>query len=43
VFANYTGTSQSSSSQLPGNVLNDMYNTISFGFGFSSREPRVRP
>ena len=43
LFANYTGTGQSTSSTLPGNVLNQTLNTFSFGFGLSSREARVRP
>lgn len=43
VFANYTGRGQTSSSQLPGNVLNNTVHFISFGFGFSPREGRFRP
>ncbi len=43
VFANYTGMGQSASSLLPGSALNQMFNAISFGFGLSSRESRVRP
>ena len=43
VFANYTGRGQSTSSTLPGNVLDQTLNTFSFGFGLSSREARVRP
>jgi hypothetical protein len=43
VFANYSGTGQSTSSLLPGNTLNQTLHTISFGFGISSREPRLRP
>jgi len=42
LFANYTGTSQSTSSTLPGNVLDAPINWFSFGFGLSSREARVR-
>jgi len=43
VFANYTGRGQSTSSTLPGNVLDQTLNTFSFGFGLSSREARLRP
>ncbi len=43
VFANYTGRGQSTSSSLPGNVLDQTLNSFSFGFGLSSREARVRP
>ena len=43
VFANYTGRGQSTSSTQPGNVLDQTLNTISFGFGLSSKEARVRP
>jgi hypothetical protein len=42
LFANYTGTGQSASSTLPGNVLNQTLNSFSLGFGLSSREARVR-
>ena len=42
VFANYTARSQSTSSTLPGNVLDQTFNSFSFGFGLSSREARVR-
>lgn len=41
-FANYTGINQSSNSALPGNVVNALRQTIGFGFGYSSREARVR-
>jgi hypothetical protein len=43
VFANYTGRSQSTSSPVPSNVLNETINMFSFGFGFSPREGRLRP
>jgi hypothetical protein len=43
VFANYTGTTQTSTSSLPGNALNQTLHRLSFGFGLSSREQRVRP
>ena len=43
VYANYTGMGQTSTSQLPGNVLSQTIHVISFGFGLSSREQRVRP
>ncbi len=43
VFANYTGTGQTTTSLLPGNALNQTIHNISFGFGLSSREQRVRP
>jgi hypothetical protein len=43
VFANYTGRGQSTSYAAPGNVLNQTLNTVSFGFGLSSREARIRP
>jgi hypothetical protein len=43
VFANYTATSQTSTSVLPGNALNLTIHRLSFGFGLSSREQRVRP
>lgn len=43
VFANYTGRGQSTSYAAPGNVLNQTLNSLSFGFGLSSREARLRP
>ena len=43
VFGNYTGRTQSSNITLPGNVLNDTIHSLSFGFGLSPREARVRP
>lgn len=43
VFANYTGSNQDSTSQLPGNTLNETLHVISFGFGYASREPHLRP
>jgi hypothetical protein len=43
VFGNYTGRGQSSTSQLPGNVLNQTIHTLSFGFGLSPRQDRLRP
>jgi hypothetical protein len=43
LFANYTGRGQSVTGTFPGNVLDQTLNTISFGFGLSSREARVRP
>jgi len=43
LFANYTGRGQSTTGTLPGNVLDQTLNSISFGFGLSSREARVRP
>lgn len=42
VFANYTGTGQSTNSTQPGNVLDQTLNLFSFGFGLSSRQARVR-
>jgi hypothetical protein len=43
VFANYTGTGQSSTSPLPNNALVDTVQRLSFGFGISSREQRAKP
>lgn len=43
LFANYTGRGQSITGTFPGNVLDQTLNTVSFGFGLSSREARVRP
>lgn len=37
VFANYTAITQSSSSSLPSNVLNQLMQTVSFGIGYSPR------
>lgn len=34
-FANYTATSQSSSAQVPSNVLNQLMQVVSFGISFS--------
>ena len=42
VYANYTGIGQTSTSQLPGSALTQTINTLSFGFGLSSREQRQR-
>jgi len=38
VFANYTVLDQSSSAALPGSALGSLYQTISFGMGFSPRK-----
>jgi hypothetical protein len=43
VFGSYSGRGQSSTSLLPGNVLNETINTLSFGFGLSPRAGRGRP
>jgi hypothetical protein len=40
VFANYTVLDQSSSAALPGNALGSLYQTVSFGMGFSPRKLR---
>jgi hypothetical protein len=42
VFANYTGTDQSTNAALPSNVLTQFYQVIGFGVGFSPREMRLR-
>ena len=42
VFANYTAMTQSSSSTLPGNVLNQLMQTVSFGIGYSPRSKHLR-
>lgn len=42
LFANYSVMNQSSSLSLPGTVLTDLRNIIGFGFGYSSREVRLR-
>ena len=41
-FANYTGTTQSSTSALPSTALNQLMQTIGFGIGYSPRPKRVR-
>lgn len=43
VFGNYTGTSQSTTSVLSGNVFTGTFHNISFGFGLSPRERRATP
>ncbi len=40
-FANYTATDQSTSYSLPANVLTNVWQEISFGVGYSSREKRL--
>jgi hypothetical protein len=40
VFANYTVLDQSSSAALQGSALGSLYQTISFGIGFSPRKLR---
>jgi hypothetical protein len=40
LFANYTVLDQSSSAALPGNALGSLYQSISFGVGFSPRKLR---
>ena len=42
LFANFTGTGQTTTLPLPGNVLNSTLYTLSFGFGYSPRMHRVR-
>jgi len=42
VFANYTAITQSSSSALPSNVLNDLMQTVSFGIGYSPQGTYLR-
>jgi len=42
VFANYTAMTQSSSSALPANVLNQLMQTVSFGIGYSPRSKHLR-
>jgi hypothetical protein len=42
VFASYTGTNQSSSSALPTNALNQLWQVIGFGFGYSPRVAHLR-
>ncbi len=44
VFANYTGTNQSSSTAtaLPSSVLNELLNVVGFGVGFSPRGTSLR-
>ena len=42
LFANYTAQNQTSTAALPGNTLDQMINTIAFGFGLSSRDQRPR-
>ncbi|MDR3734783.1 MAG: hypothetical protein P4L10_04505 [Acidobacteriaceae bacterium] len=42
VFANYTGTDQSSNSAASANVLNQLMHVIGFGFGYSPREIHQR-
>lgn len=43
VFGSYTGTGQSTTSTLSGNVFSGTFHTISFGFGLSPRERRATP
>lgn len=43
IFGNYTGTGQSTTSMLSGNVFSGTFHTISFGFGLSPREQRATP
>ena len=38
VFANYTGTTQSSNAALPTNALNTLLQVVSFGVGYSPRD-----
>lgn len=42
VFASYTGTNQSSSSALPTNALNQLWQVVGFGFGYSPRVAHLR-
>jgi len=42
VFGNYTAITQSSSSALPSNVLNQLMQTVSFGIGYSPRSKHLR-
>lgn len=42
MFANYTAITQSTSSALPSNVLNQLMQTISFGVGYSPRSKHLR-
>jgi hypothetical protein len=42
VFANYTGTDQTSSSTLPTNALGQLVQVIGFGIGYSPREKHIR-
>lgn len=42
VFANYTGTDQSSTSALPTNALSQLLQTVGFGIGYSPRLKHVR-
>ena len=42
VFANYTAITQSSSSTLPSNVLDQLMQTVSFGIGYSPRSKHLR-
>jgi hypothetical protein len=41
VFANYTGTDQTSNFALPTNVLNQLLQVVGFGIGYSFGEPNV--
>ena len=43
VFANYTAMDQSSSSDLPANVLNRLMHVAGFGIEYSSRETHLKP
>jgi hypothetical protein len=42
VFANYTGTDQTSTSNLPTNALGQLLQVIGFGIGYSPREKHIR-
>jgi hypothetical protein len=42
VFANYTAITQSSSSTLPSNVLDQLMQTVSFGIGYAPRSKHLR-
>jgi len=42
VYASYTGTVQSPSSQVSGNVLNGLWQVIGFGIGFTPPQIRLR-
>jgi hypothetical protein len=42
IFADYTGTEQSSSSALPANALNQLLQNVAFGIGYSPRVTHLR-
>jgi hypothetical protein len=42
VFASYSGTDQTSTSNLPTNALGQLLQTVSFGVGYSPRETHIR-